>query len=424
MYLDGTQSTWVPEDPIYRLALATAAKVGSDFLSSLVRNLHSVMPVSLAFVAKAQGNPAERASAVFSWLDGVQGVPIDYALEGTPCKMIYENGSFVVPRALADRFPDKARFQSYCGVALEGTDGEPYGHFAVFSEATLEDPQKVEGIVRIFGMRAAAELQRIEEEAERERTIRKLDQQLDALHKANKFKSGALGMVAHDLRNPLAAIMGRAELIQTRLEKVKERGAAEGIEMETAHLEKSAASILKAADRMVAMISGLLESARAEHDRVEIKAAPVLLSAPVEAAICVVQREAKAKDIQIDYTCAEEITLSADEFRLTEVMVNLLSNAVKYSHGGSVVSVRIAAVDKGACARITVQDQGLGMSADDIKLAFRPYQTLSAKPTGGEGSTGLGLVIVKSVIEAHGGTVGVASEGPGQGSCFEIKLPI
>lgn len=406
-------------DSIYELAMSTATEIGEAYMSSLIRCLHDVMPVSLAFVAQATGDPATQVSAKYSWFDGKVGVPIEYELEGTPCKFLYEGQTLLIPHQLVEKFPDKDKFESYCGVPLMGRDGTVKGHFAVFSTEVIENPQKVEGIVRVFGMRAAAELQRMEYEAEKDAIIRRLDQQRRALHEANTFKTSALGMVAHDLRNPLSAIMGRADLIDAILGTTSQKET----EATAERIRKSLEAIFSAADRMNSMIGNLLDTARVELGNMEIRPSPILLSTITSAAVGLVANDAEKKNITLHLENRSDAEVAADEARLTEAIVNLLTNAVKYSPPRTNVVVAVDVMKSDASAVIIVQDEGLGMNEHDLILAFRPFQTLSAKPTAGEQSTGLGLAIVKSVVEAHGGTITVASDGPEKGTTFTITLP-
>lgn len=408
------------EDPIYALALATASDVGGNYLSSLVRSLHDVMPVTLAFVARSSGDPADQVSSTSSWRDGATNFPVEYELEGTPCKLLYDGNTLVIPADLKKQFPDKERYESYCGVPLRLRDGRIGGHFAVFSSEVVSNPQKVEGIVRIFGMRAAAELQRLQDDAEREAILARLHDQRAALHKANNFKSSAIGMVAHDLRNPLSTIITRTELVEALL--TKHAATTEGLAAQAEKIAKSLAMVYKSTERMDAMITNLLDAARIELDAIEVKTQPMRLSVPITAALSIVRSEARAKQIEIALDAGTDGTIQADEARLIEVMVNLLTNAIKYSPTGT--QVRVSYDMSGiAGAAISVKDTGLGMTQPDIDRAFQPFQILSAKPTAGEGSTGLGLVIVKSVVEAHGGTVTIHSAGSGAGTEFRIALP-
>jgi signal transduction histidine kinase len=129
--------------------------------------------------------------------------------------------------------------------------------------------------------------------------------------------------------------------------------------------------------------------------------------------------ESKGQSLVMDL--AGPLTLCGDAERLREALDNLVSNAIKYSYpGGAIaVSVREEAGDL-VCA---VADQGPGLSPEDAGRLFGRYQRLSAKPTGGEGSTGLGLSIVKRIAELHGGRAEAFSDGPGQGAVFAMRFP-
>jgi signal transduction histidine kinase len=112
---------------------------------------------------------------------------------------------------------------------------------------------------------------------------------------------------------------------------------------------------------------------------------------------------------------------NCDPDRLREAIDNLVSNAIKYTPLGGRMELSMS-VENGGIA-ISVKDEGPGLSQEDMSRLFGRFQRLSAKPTGGESSTGLGLSIVKRIVELHGGTVGAESAGPSQGATFTIRLP-
>lgn len=206
-------------DPLYTIAESTAAEIGTDFLSALVRCMHDAMDVSVALITRGVGEPPVRARAAFSWKKAGSKFPDEYDLEGTPCKLVYQGQRLLVPEELWRKFPRDAGKEGYCGVPLRNSSGRIAGHFSVFSDLPIASPERVEAIMRIFGMRVEAELQRIESEREREalvarlsHAIGRLDHQHRRTRQANAFKTEALSMVAHDLRSPLAAKIGRAHV--------------------------------------------------------------------------------------------------------------------------------------------------------------------------------------------------------------------
>jgi signal transduction histidine kinase len=113
--------------------------------------------------------------------------------------------------------------------------------------------------------------------------------------------------------------------------------------------------------------------------------------------------------------------LSCDPDRLREAIDNLISNAIKYSPVGGNIELNMSLADEDILIRVA--DEGPGLSEEDVSRLFGRFQRLSARPTGGESSTGLGLSIVKRIIELHGGRVGAQSPGPGRGTTFTIRLP-
>ena len=110
-----------------------------------------------------------------------------------------------------------------------------------------------------------------------------------------------------------------------------------------------------------------------------------------------------------------------DSDRMREAIDNLVSNAIKYSPIGGKIALQVDGDDDDTIIRVT--DEGAGLSPEDLSRLFGRFQRLSAKPTAGESSTGLGLSIVKKIVDMHGGNVSAESPGPGQGSTFTITLP-
>ena len=156
-----------PPDPIYRIAESTAAEIGTDFLSALVRCMHDAMDVSVALITRGIGEPPVRARAAFSWRKAGATFPEEYDLEGTPCSLVYQGQQLLVPEELWRKFPREIGKEGYCGVPLRNSSGRVAGHFSVFSDLPIASPERAEGIMRIFGLRVEAELQRIESERER-----------------------------------------------------------------------------------------------------------------------------------------------------------------------------------------------------------------------------------------------------------------
>jgi signal transduction histidine kinase/CheY-like chemotaxis protein len=238
-----------------------------------------------------------------------------------------------------------------------------------------------------------------------------LSVQWTRLLRANAFKSEVLRIVAHDLRNPLGVILGRAEM----LSEMVEDGASppHSIKAQLTHIRN-------AAQRVMVFIEHLIADATGDALDISIRLEPVDLVALLRDLVEANQPLAVRKRQTITFAASAAIELMCDADRIREAVDNLLGNAIKYSPTGGRIDV---AVDRGdLCAVIRITDQGPGLSAADVARLFGRFQRLSAKPTGGESSTGLGLSIVKRIVDLHGGTVAAETTGP-SGTTFKIAIP-
>jgi signal transduction histidine kinase len=160
----------------------------------------------------------------------------------------------------------------------------------------------------------------------------------------------------------------------------------------------------------------------ADASDITIRREPVDLAALVREIAEANQPLASGKQQTLKVDAVAGAPTSCDADRMREAIDNLLSNAIKYSPNGGLIEITVQQTS--AETLIEVRDHGPGLSPEDIGRLFGRFQRLSAKPTGGESSTGLGLSIVKQIVEMHHGKVTAASGGPGQGATFTIRVPI
>jgi signal transduction histidine kinase len=240
----------------------------------------------------------------------------------------------------------------------------------------------------------------------------RLKAQSEQLRHANRFKSEILGTVAHDLKNPLGVILGRAEMLGELLEASP--GPTEAAGAQIAHIRQSA-------KQLTDMVDTLIADAMSDALDIQIRKEPIDLGALVFSVVEANHTLATRKEQRIDLSAPEGLTIAGDQDRLGEAIDNLVSNAIKYSPTGATVTIGVA--DRKGQAAITVTDEGPGLTRQDMARLFERFQRLSARPTAGESSTGLGLSIAKRIVELHGGTIEARSEGPGKGSTFQILLP-
>jgi signal transduction histidine kinase/CheY-like chemotaxis protein len=242
---------------------------------------------------------------------------------------------------------------------------------------------------------------------------RRLTAQWARLRQANAFKSEILGTVAHDLKNPLGVILGRTEILK---EMIAGAGALDQ------NVQAQIAYIRDAANRLTEMVDDLVSDAMADALDITIRREPVDISAVVQEVAEANRPIATRKEQSVTVTAPPDHAAMCDSDRIRDAIDNLVSNAIKYSPIGGAIDLLVAREGDGIL--VQVRDQGAGLSPEDISRLFGRFQRLSAKPTAGETSTGLGLSIVKRIVDLHGGRVTVESAGPGKGATFKMMLPV
>jgi signal transduction histidine kinase len=240
---------------------------------------------------------------------------------------------------------------------------------------------------------------------------RRLSSQWLRLQRANGFKNEILGTVAHDLKNPLGVILGRTEMLTELI------GAGSSKESVTAQVEH----IRDATKRLTSMVDHLISDAMADAFDITIRREAVDIAGLVSEVVDANQPLAANKQQTITVSAPPNFVTMCDTDRMREAIDNLVSNAIKYSPIGGKITVVVSHEQDDTVIRVA--DEGAGLSPEDLGRLFGRFQRLSAKPTAGESSTGLGLSIVKRIIDMHGGEVTADSSGPGQGSTFTITLP-
>jgi PAS domain S-box-containing protein len=227
---------------------------------------------------------------------------------------------------------------------------------------------------------------------------------------ASRAKDEFLTTISHELRTPLTPIIGWVHMIRNDLLPQKE--IAHGLEV----IEKNSHSLKR-------LINDLLDMSAILSGKMRMEEMSLRLEAVVREAIETVRPMAVTRDVQVELSFGDwgnEI-VTGDRIRLGQAFVNLLDNAIKFSSPGGVVKVRCE--NDGDYAVVHVEDAGRGIAADFIPFVFERFRQEDGSKTRSHGGLGLGLALVKSFVEAHGGSVQVSSAGPGQGSRFTIRLP-
>jgi two-component system sensor histidine kinase/response regulator len=229
------------------------------------------------------------------------------------------------------------------------------------------------------------------------------------LKNLNQLKNRFIGTAAHDLRGPLASVRGFAEMLIDELGNTANEEQVEMLRM-----------IHEVSHGMLLLVNDLLDFAVIESGKMTLLKESHEIKKVIERRLSVNSYLSAKKNIHINAQLEDLGFIDVDKNRLNQVLDNLLSNAVKFSPMGSEITVRLYRQD--GFAVVSIEDQGVGLAPEEISKLFGEYSTASSKATAGETSTGLGLYIVRSILDAHGGTVEIKSV-QGKGTEVIFKLP-
>ena len=233
-----------------------------------------------------------------------------------------------------------------------------------------------------------------------------------ALEKALRARDEFMSAVSHELRTPLAGILGIAEVLQ--LPYYGDLNAKQ---------QKAVAMIESSGKRLLELVTEVLDYTQIQSGKAELKLRACSLTAVCGASLRAVRESAAAKNQQIDFDpTSEDIIVEADERRLVQIIVNLLENAVKFTPEQGRIGLAVLRDPQTGQVQIHVSDTGIGIQDEDLPRLFQPFVQLDASLARQYQGTGLGLALVRSLVELHGGSVSVASVF-GQGSTFTVTLP-
>ena len=227
---------------------------------------------------------------------------------------------------------------------------------------------------------------------------------------ASRAKDEFLATVSHELRTPLSPILTWIRMLKAgALDAEKARRALESIE--------------RSARTQAQLVEDLLDISRITSGKLRLDVRPVRLAAVIDAAIEVVRPAADARGVELAIELDRDVgPVSGDAERLQQVVWNLVSNAIKFTPRGGRVVVRVAPADRHV--ELSVQDDGVGITREFLPHVFERFRQGDSSSTRHHGGLGLGLALVRHLVELHGGTVRASSPGRDQGSTFTVKLPV
>ncbi|MBF2019019.1 MAG: response regulator [Hydrococcus sp. C42_A2020_068] len=290
-------------------------------------------------------------------------------------------------------------------------------------------------------------LREAEERRARRQAEAELRQQKEELERVNRVKDEFLAVLSHELRSPLNAILGWAQLLQTQ-------------KLDPANVDRAIDTIARNAKLQTQLIEDLLDISRIIRGKIVLESRPTNLAAVIAAAIDTVRLSAQAKAIELRFKYKQDenptpLLVLGDPSRLQQIVWNLLTNAIKFTPDGGRVEVRLETGRWGdkedketpgqgekeisqskienpkskiqnprPYAQITVTDTGRGISADFLPYIFDSFRQADGSTTRRFGGLGLGLAIVRHLVELHGGTISASSPGEEKGATFRIELPL
>jgi two-component system sensor histidine kinase/response regulator len=253
-------------------------------------------------------------------------------------------------------------------------------------------------------------LERVRTHIKVQQLITQLESKNDQLKELNELKNDFLGMASHDMRNYLSAIRGYSQILQEDKEELPEETKDQFLEF-----------IFKSSENMLKMVNDLLDVSVIESGSLQLDLQPGSFKDLINHHIMISQFFADKKSIRLQSDLQDVSKCLIDSNKMGQVIDNLISNAIKFSESGTTILISLK--EQEGKLVFSVKDDGPGISDEDQAKLFQHFQKLSARPTAGESSSGLGLAISKKMVQAHEGRLNVTSQ-LGSGATFWFEIPL
>ena len=394
---------------------------GRDSLVHLVKFMSVKLDAQFAFVTDAVNFPTTKFKTAMYWTGDSIADNFEYELEGTPCELIVRDKEpKFYPSNLGDIFPKEKEYgyESYHAVPLFDYKDNVIGHLGVADIKPMPVGEKSnrEALLKLLAMKVQAELERSKNDEEKERYLKKIELQKQELQitntelqTLNKEKNYFIKTLSHDIRAPFQQISGLTKLLE-----LDENGLSDD--------QKDLINrIHEITDRSNSMISKILDIGFIESHEIKFSLETLDINAIVEELVKIYQIIADEKKIEIvlslEHRSFPSIKLDKNYFYI--ILENLISNAVKFSSKRS--EIRIGTIKNDKNIRLEISDSGPGITENDMSKIFQEFGPLTAKPTNGETSLGLGLSIAKKYTTAMGGKIWCENEKD-RGATFVVEF--
>ena len=452
------------EEALRQIIEGTAALTGQDFFPALARHIAEALEVRYVSISEASDQGYKILALC---VDGELKFPGEIPFDLLPCctevikfeqdlisnsaQCHHSNDCISAQSEYLNNFiSTKFKVADHLSISLLNSKEVPIGNLCVLHDKPLQNPDWTHTLLHIFAARAGAELERHQASTaletlnnELEKRVQKRTEELQErelqlqainreLMRANRLKDEFLANMSHELRTPLNAILGMAESLQEQIFGSTNEKQNKALRM----IEDSGSHLLE-------LINEILDLAKIQSGKIELN----LQSTPVfylcHSSLVFIKQQACKKRIQVISEIPEKIPdLVADELRIKQALINLLSNAVKFTPECGKITLKIEAflkpeISKAATStkslltettvskpyvRFSVHDTGIGISPENRSKLFKPFMQVDGALNRKYSGTGLGLALVKQIVDLHGGEVGLVSE-VGIGSCFSFSLP-
>ena len=390
--------------------------IGNAFFQALVQHFAKVLDVDYVYIGLLVDHKDEAIQTIAVCAQGQISKNFNYSIKDTPCKAVIEKRAICCyPRRVQAQFPDAPllaplNIESYIAIPFFDSAGSAIGLLSVMDGKPLENVHLAESLLAIFALRIATELERQQTEEDRTQLLAREQQARAQAETANRMKDQFLAVLSHELRTPLNPILGWAKLLRSR-------------SFDPAKTEKALETIERNALLQTQLIDDLLDISRIVQGKLSLTIADVDLTVTIRSAIDTLQLAAQAKTIAVEFESPSlPIWVSGDANRLQQVVWNLLSNAIKFTPAGGQIVIDLQTADDQA--QVQVSDTGKGIVPEFLPFVFESFRQADSTTTRQFGGLGLGLAIVRQLVESHGGTVKADSLGEGQGATFTLKLPL
>jgi PAS domain S-box-containing protein len=404
-------------------------------VSELIRTIHNPYELSYA-VARTVGNHLNVRRCLFNetdverdleiihrdYCDGAQSVAGEHriseyssvtSIEMQRGKTVINFDSRIDPRTAGDYFrayePNGER--AYVAVPLMRE-----GRWVASLWASDDQPRRWSkeevSLLQTVAERTWTAIEKLRAEDERERLLQSEQEARDAAEKANQLKDEFLATLSHELRNPLNVILGYSELL-LRMPEISQ----------SSRLTQMAEALRRNAHSQSQLINDLLDLSRLQRGKISLNQETVSLAAIIDNAVDTVRADASAKGISIRLNVSDQLLLvDGDRLRLQQIAWNLLNNAVKFTPGGG--SIEISLSTENSTAVVAVADTGQGIDPIFLPHVFEMFRQADGSNSRKHGGLGIGLALVRQLVQLHGGTISAESEGANRGSRFIVRLPL